>query len=239
MRVILGSISEANASFLTYINADFFVKNASQNRSSTIDRLLAGTRTLIIEEPERLPLALQEKLATEFSRAKMELASRGDKSDLKFLTISGVDISSLVDKGEFSPDLLDILQTKKIIIMPGRNDARDDEAAPGESDGESAFHNAWSNNSKENDPAISSNNQRAANDSERDPEKTRYAQIEEGQFERPDDYSDLDIEKSVEDAERKCIMKALRLSNGRKDRAAELLKMNLRTFHRRCARLGI
>lgn len=49
----------------------------------------------------------------------------------------------------------------------------------------------------------------------------------------------LSLEQCRMAAERRCIMSALQKCGGRKDRAAELLGLNIRTFHRYCTRLGI
>ena len=50
---------------------------------------------------------------------------------------------------------------------------------------------------------------------------------------------DLNLAACLEKAERACIERALALCHGRKDRAARLTGQSLRTFHRRCARLGL
>lgn len=50
---------------------------------------------------------------------------------------------------------------------------------------------------------------------------------------------DLNLAACLEQAERACIERALALCHGRKDRAARLTGQSLRTFHRRCARLGL
>ncbi len=47
------------------------------------------------------------------------------------------------------------------------------------------------------------------------------------------------LEQTLARTERECILNALREHNGNKVRAAEELGVNLRTFHRRCAKLGI
>lgn len=239
---ILRAMSEGGASRLVYIDADFFAsKSGAENLRTTLEKLVGGSKTLIISDPEKLPLDVQEDLAFELSRLKFALADGGERPDLKFLSISGADISSLADKGEFSSNLLDILQTKKIIMnTKPRSEAIDNMTrASLAADKKSVCHGEGADYSNENDllSPLSSNTQGRIGDSERD--QALPEPPEDGQHERRDDYSDLDIEKSIEDAERKCVLKALRLSNGRKDRAAKLLKMNLRTFHRRCARLGI
>lgn len=50
---------------------------------------------------------------------------------------------------------------------------------------------------------------------------------------------ELHLATCLEQAERACIQRALALCAGRKDRAARLTGQSLRTFHRRCARLGL
>lgn len=50
---------------------------------------------------------------------------------------------------------------------------------------------------------------------------------------------ELNLAACLEKAERACIQRALALCHGRKDRAARLTGQSLRTFHRRCARLGL
>ncbi|MDO5537635.1 MAG: helix-turn-helix domain-containing protein, partial [Desulfovibrionaceae bacterium] len=57
------------------------------------------------------------------------------------------------------------------------------------------------------------------------------------QIPAPDE--DLNLALYMEKAERNCILAAIRACGGRKDRAAAKLGVNLRTFHRRCAKLGI
>lgn len=56
-------------------------------------------------------------------------------------------------------------------------------------------------------------------------------------------YPDLKAGESLDEAlekfERHIIAAALKKCEGRKDKAAELLRVNVRTFHRRCARLGL
>ena len=50
---------------------------------------------------------------------------------------------------------------------------------------------------------------------------------------------ELNLAGCLEKAERACIQRALALCHGRKDKAARLTGQSLRTFHRRCARLGL
>lgn len=57
--------------------------------------------------------------------------------------------------------------------------------------------------------------------------------------ERERETSDETLEQALARAERECILNALERCGGNKVRAAEALGVNLRTFHRRCARLGI
>ena len=52
-------------------------------------------------------------------------------------------------------------------------------------------------------------------------------------------HEELNLAACLEKAERACIERALTLCHGRKDRAARLTGQSLRTFHRRCARLGL
>ena len=47
------------------------------------------------------------------------------------------------------------------------------------------------------------------------------------------------LEQALARAERDCILRALQRCRGNKSRAAEELGVNLRTFHRRCSKLGI
>lgn len=49
----------------------------------------------------------------------------------------------------------------------------------------------------------------------------------------------LNLEHYLERAERKCILEALNAADGRKDRAAVLLGLNIRTMHRKCKKLGV
>ena len=72
------------------------------------------------------------------------------------------------------------------------------------------------------------------------PKDTRQA-LRDGPFDFAEESGgdNVNLAQCIETAERGCIEKALQLSGGRKDRAAKLLGINLRTFHRRCARLGI
>ena len=50
---------------------------------------------------------------------------------------------------------------------------------------------------------------------------------------------ELNLAACLEKAERACIQRALALCHGRKDKAARLTGQSLRTFHRRCTRLGL
>lgn len=70
-------------------------------------------------------------------------------------------------------------------------------------------------------------------------EQLRHAPAEGGAGEPPDGREELNLAACLERAERACIQRALALCNGRKDRAARLTGQSLRTFHRRCARLGL
>lgn len=50
------------------------------------------------------------------------------------------------------------------------------------------------------------------------------------------DVNSYNLETCLENAERECLKRALATVNGRKDKAARLAGLSLRTFHRRCAK---
>lgn len=55
----------------------------------------------------------------------------------------------------------------------------------------------------------------------------------------PELSDNLNLERYLERAERKCILEAINAADGRKDRAAQLLGLNIRTMHRKCKKLGL
>lgn len=57
--------------------------------------------------------------------------------------------------------------------------------------------------------------------------------------ENPNVPGEFSLDEALDNYERDLILKTLFACDGRKDKAAEKLNVNLRTFHRRCARLGI
>ncbi|MDE5833157.1 MAG: hypothetical protein K2H64_09315 [Desulfovibrio sp.] len=174
------------------------------------------TNVLIVRDPEKLSAVAQESLYKFLLKRKLDAA--GTDNQLNIITLSGSPLSSLAARGEFSRGLLNILQTEKIALPAS---SREEHARGDKLDTIDA---------KDSDPVLN------------DEESTCFIPGEEERHiteEADEPAGELNLGERIERLQKKCILTALQMANGRKDKAARLLNMNLRTFQRRCAKYGI
>lgn len=177
-----------------------------------------------------------DKMSIESQEALAKILSETEKvygATETIVSLTPISLVELTARGKFSRALLKLLQTEKIVLPPY--------SAPSPLRNPDYF---WGQprdfeDGSDTAPPVGDDSNSPRAESESGLDNDAFLPLDAGDEDPGARATDLDIEKSIENAERECILKALVLSHGRKDKAAELLHMNLRTFHRRCARLGI
>lgn len=178
---------------------------------------------LLLKNIHLLSPRLQNELATIIERGEIgdPVKGMGGRLNFQIISTTSQDLALMAQDGKFSIPLLKTIQNFIIDCHAPCKNIRDGNASTEQVRGLTLHALDDSNHCVFEEVA------------------TDRTQEEDSGNNTDDAAEDLNMEKWLEAAEKDCIMKALARTGNRKDKAAALLGMNLRTFHRRCLKLGL
>lgn len=232
--------------FFGYVKGAF--TGATENRSGFMAAANGGT--LFLDEVGECSLSMQAKLLNALEKKKFfPVGSRqAQETDFRLICATNRDLISLREQGRMREDFLYRIMVGEISIPPLRerrgdlselidflmNKLGDSRPMP-QKIRKTLYSYKWPGNIRELQNVL-----------------LRWLVTGELQFIEcssapvwspaqnvPEISDSLNLERYLERAERKCIMEALNAADGRKDRAAVLLGLNIRTMHRKCKKLGL